>query len=163
MGWEEDVFITAGQSWEFWHLNRPQLIPPQLEVGRGTVFLLGWRERGVGEGLALLVLDGGESLGSPLGFLDNIQQQGGGGFFITHYSWCCGGGKSDCLKVFLLTRQPLSSYTGLREPFFFLASRAACGILVPRPGIKPMPPAVEAWSLNHWPTREVPCWGFLNV
>lgn len=25
----------------------------------------------------------------------------------------------------------------------------ACRILVPRPGIKPMPPAVGAWSLNH--------------
>ena len=26
----------------------------------------------------------------------------------------------------------------------------------PQPGIEPMPPAVEAWSLNHWITREVP-------
>lgn len=65
------------------------------------------------------MLDGGASLGSPLGFLDNIQQQGGGGFFITHYSCCCGGGKSDCLEVFLLARQPLSWYIGLRETFFF--------------------------------------------
>ncbi|XP_057389546.1 zinc finger protein 320-like isoform X2 [Balaenoptera acutorostrata] len=32
----------------------------------------------------------------------------------------------------------------------------ACGILVPRPGIEAAPPAVEAWSLNHWTTREVP-------
>ena len=32
----------------------------------------------------------------------------------------------------------------------------ACGILVPRPGIKPMSPALEAQSLNHWTTREVP-------
>ena len=32
----------------------------------------------------------------------------------------------------------------------------ACGILVPRPGIEPRPPAVEAWSLNHWTAREVP-------
>ena len=31
----------------------------------------------------------------------------------------------------------------------------ACGILVPQPGIKPMPPALEAQSLNHWTTREV--------
>ena len=27
---------------------------------------------------------------------------------------------------------------------------------VPQPRIEPMPPAVEAWSLNHWTTREVP-------
>ena len=33
----------------------------------------------------------------------------------------------------------------------------AGGILVPRPGIEPVPPTVEAWSPNHWTTREVPC------
>ena len=31
-----------------------------------------------------------------------------------------------------------------------------CGALVPPPGIKPMPPALGAWSLNHWSSREVP-------
>ena len=31
----------------------------------------------------------------------------------------------------------------------------ACGILVPQPGIKPAPPALEVGSLNHWTTREV--------
>ena len=25
----------------------------------------------------------------------------------------------------------------------------ACGILVPQPGIEPVPPAVEAWNPNH--------------
>ena len=34
--------------------------------------------------------------------------------------------------------------------FFFF-----CQILVPQPGIKPMPPALKAQSLNHWTTREV--------
>ena len=29
-------------------------------------------------------------------------------------------------------------------------------ILVPWPGIEPMPLEVEAWSLNHWTSREVP-------
>ena len=28
-------------------------------------------------------------------------------------------------------------------------------------GIKPTPPAVEAWNLNHWTTREV--WRKLNL
>ena len=32
----------------------------------------------------------------------------------------------------------------------------AFGVLVPQPGIKPVPPAVEAQSPNHWTTREVP-------
>lgn len=37
--------------------------------------------------------------------------------------------------------------------FAFLA---ACGILVSWPGIEPTPPALEAWSLSCWTTREVP-------
>ena len=37
----------------------------------------------------------------------------------------------------------------------FRLCNTACGILVPRPGIKPMPPAVEAQSLNHWTTRGI--------
>ena len=32
----------------------------------------------------------------------------------------------------------------------------ACGILVPRPGLEPVPPAKEALGLNHWAAREVP-------
>ena len=28
--------------------------------------------------------------------------------------------------------------------------------LVPRPGIKSTPPALEVWNLNHWTTRKVP-------
>ena len=39
--------------------------------------------------------------------------------------------------------------------FLFLC-HPACGILVPQPEIGPVPLAVEAWSLNHWTTREVP-------
>ena len=43
--------------------------------------------------------------------------------------------------------------------FFFGGEQAlhsvACRILVPRPGIEPVPPAVEGWSLNHWTAREV--------
>lgn len=51
-------------------------------------------------------------------------------------------------------------------PFFFLAALGlSCGMgslsrslwdLVPCPGITPGPPALGAWSLNHWATREVP-------
>ena len=43
--------------------------------------------------------------------------------------------------------------------FLFLgggeASPEVCGILFPWPGIEPVSPAVEAWSLNHWTTRDV--------
>ena len=34
--------------------------------------------------------------------------------------------------------------------FFFWPCHAACGILVPQPGIEPTPPALEAQSLNNW-------------
>ena len=37
---------------------------------------------------------------------------------------------------------------------------AVCRILGPQPGIKPTPPALEAWNLNHWTTREVPVFIF---
>ena len=40
-------------------------------------------------------------------------------------------------------------------PFCFYG-HAACGILVPQPGIESVAPAVEAWSPNHWTAREVP-------
>ena len=40
--------------------------------------------------------------------------------------------------------------------FFFWPRLAACGILVPRPGIEPGSTAVKAQSPNHWITREFP-------
>ena len=46
--------------------------------------------------------------------------------------------------------------------FFFWPCHAACGILVPQPGIEHVPPALEAWSLNHWTSREVPMLLFLD-
>ena len=33
--------------------------------------------------------------------------------------------------------------------FFFLATPNTSGILVPRPGIEPVPPAVKVQSLSH--------------
>ena len=38
----------------------------------------------------------------------------------------------------------------------FWQHRKACGILVPQPGMEPVPPAAEAQSPNHWTAREVP-------
>ena len=40
--------------------------------------------------------------------------------------------------------------------FIFWQYQVACRILVPWPGIEPRLPTVEAQSLNHWTTREVP-------
>ena len=44
--------------------------------------------------------------------------------------------------------------------FFFFLGHAVqlVGSQFPDPGIKPVaPPAVEAWSPNHWTAREFPC------
>ena len=40
--------------------------------------------------------------------------------------------------------------------FFIIFGRAACGILVHRPEIEPVPAALEAWSPNHWTFQESP-------
>ena len=47
--------------------------------------------------------------------------------------------------------------------FGFWPHCTACGILVPRPGIEPMPPALVVQGLDHWNTREVPRLGILTL
>ena len=39
---------------------------------------------------------------------------------------------------------------------FWFFGHEACGILAPRPEIKPAPPAMESEVFNHWTTREEP-------
>ena len=50
------------------------------------------------------------------------------------------------------------SVTEWKEAVFFFPFLGLCPlwILVPQPGIRPMPLAVEAWNLNHWTARNVP-------
>ena len=43
--------------------------------------------------------------------------------------------------------------------FFFWQGPVACGILVPRPGIEPVPLHWKL-SLNHWTAREIPIYWF---
>ena len=52
---------------------------------------------------------------------------------------------SQCIEVVYFTTKPPT-------PHFW---SEACRILVPQAGIEPKLPTVEAWSLNHWTTREV--------
>ena len=40
--------------------------------------------------------------------------------------------------------------------FFFLPCYVAYGVLVPWPGIKPVPSPLGVWSFNHWTAREIP-------
>ena len=41
------------------------------------------------------------------------------------------------------------------ESVFFWPHSAACGILIPWPGIEPVPLVLQEQSLNHWTSREV--------
>ena len=56
----------------------------------------------------------------------------------------------------ILGREKRSLWEKQTKPSFFWSCCAAWGILVPRPGIGPGSPAVEARSPNHWITREFP-------
>ena len=57
------------------------------------------------------------------------------------------------VKVFLMAALALD-LARLSLTLFF--GSVARGILVLQPGIKPVPPALEAWSVNHWTARKVP-------
>ena len=50
---------------------------------------------------------------------------------------------------------PWSTIPGSGWYSLFWPQQVAGGILVPHPGIEPMPPALGAQSLNHWTAREV--------
>ena len=54
------------------------------------------------------------------------------------------------IQYFLIYRQ---HYSFLFFPFFFLAAWHLGS--VSQPGLKPVPPALEAQGLNHWTTSEV--------
>ena len=59
---------------------------------------------------------------------------------------------------------PGCSLQGPLSRVIFLAMLGLnCGMwdLVPQPGIKPRPPALGAWSLSHWTTREVQTFNFV--
>ena len=50
---------------------------------------------------------------------------------------------------------PFVTAQSLLTSSFFNCLAMPCGLLVPRPGIEPAPPALEAQSLNHWTAREI--------
>ena len=47
-------------------------------------------------------------------------------------------------------------YKSLTSLFYFWPCHTAAGSLVLQPGIRHVPPALEAWHPNHWTTREIP-------
>lgn len=66
----------------------------------------------------------------------------------------------DRLTFSVLSQPPLQPkvtghFTGLIEIFFFFPCCMGFRILLPRPRIELMPPAVEVQIANSWTTREV--------
>ena len=70
-----------------------------------------------------------------------------------------------CCQIICFLKVPNSYFSmGFIYLFTFWPNHGACGILVPRTGIKAMPPALEMQSLiNHRTTREVPRFLFWNA
>ena len=50
----------------------------------------------------------------------------------------------------------IHGYVWILLNFLIVVVLKACRISVPQPRVKPVPLALEAWSLNHWTAREVP-------
>ena len=97
-----------------------------------------------------------------------------GGGNVTTLQYSCLGKLMDRRAWQATVHGVAKSQTRLRDFTFFLCAlnkkyvhfffpsvcHMACGILVLQPGVKPMPPAVEAWSFNPWTAREVPVFKF---
>ena len=78
------------------------------------------------------------------------------GFFTTSATWEAPKDSLLCHNFIYL----LLFFTFLK----FWLHCVACEVLVPWPGIKPVFPALEAQSLNHWTAREVqPCHNFKYI
>ena len=60
------------------------------------------------------------------------------------------------LKITFTIKTTFSEQTNKKKQLFFLAAPHGMWDLSFPTRIKPVPPAVGAWSLNHWTTRELP-------
>ena len=63
-----------------------------------------------------------------------------------------------CLRCWQADFLPLDHQES-PQPFIFIYFTTPCGMqdLSSGPGIKPVPPAVEVQSPNHWTSRKMPC------
>ena len=69
-------------------------------------------------------------------------------FFLTHSPASVHGHIDGCFSLFIVLIHLFLFFFALAEP---------SGMWVAWPGIKPVPPPLEAWTLNYWATREVSC------
>ena len=106
----------------------------------------------------------GEGSGYPLqySFLENsmdMECMCGQQSLVGYSPWGCKELNTTKTST-LLSEQTFPLFVLLLHYFSFISlfwpHCGACGSLVPLPGIKPKPPALEEWGHNHWTTREVP-------
>ena len=74
------------------------------------------------------------------------------------FEWTRGDGQGGLVCCSPWSRKELDITEWLNWPGG-AGARACCaayGILVPQPELKPLFPALEAWSLNYWTIREIP-------
>ena len=60
------------------------------------------------------------------------------------------------IYLFILLLRVLVAALGIFVAACGIFLVAACGLLVEACRVEPRPPALGAWSLNHWTTREFP-------
>ena len=83
---------------------------------------------------------------------ESIQEKGPGP--TSHRRWDLGRALS-LREASLTSTHWRLEYTTQIIFFSSWPCRAACGILVPGPGIEPVPSAVKTQSPNHWTAREL--------
>lgn len=67
-----------------------------------------------------------------------------------------GRGGAISVRASRSTNSPVLTYLPSSSFFLFQPHCAACGTVIPQPGIEPVGPAVETWSPKHWTSREFP-------
>ena len=76
----------------------------------------------------------------------------------SHGSFCCfERAQASCLVSFTRTQMLSGRSPTVRTPgnLYFWPCHAACRILIPLPGIEPVPPALGPQSCNHWTAKDI--------
>ena len=108
------------------------------------------KEINLGAGGGGVVIITGESV-----ILTNSVKPGAGRDYLRFYCVAYNEPRRRDPVFFLIINLGLAQYLA-DSMFIFRLHHVTCGISVPPPRIKPMPLALEAWSLNHWTSGEVP-------
>ena len=90
-------------------------------------------------------------------------------FNLDKFSGCFSYFKKKCLCIYFCcassSLQHAGSFSCSMQTLSCGMWTLSCGMrdLVPQLGIKPQPPALGAWILTHWTTREVPAFHLYDI